>query len=269
MSRIRFERLFNRRERAVIVAMDHCEFDGPIPGMIDLAKTAAKVDACVDGILLSPAMLPHVASAFNYKGAPMAVTRLNWSSVYCYQWEYKEARTVAAFTPAEALRLGADVALISLTLQTGSEENDARNVEVFRRLCREAKELGLPVIGEYYPAEPEKLSPEEMHERVYACARIIAELGADLIKTFHTIKFKDVTRSCPIPVLGLGGARCPTQLDALRLAARIVADGAGGVVYGRNAIQVPDPAAFQRALCEVVKRGMAPAAAARAFKLRG
>ena len=264
---LRFERLFNRGERAVIVAMDHCEFDGPIPGMTDLAKTAAKVDACVDGILLSPAMLPHCRHAFNYKGAPMAVVRLNWSTVYCYQWNYRDSVTVPAFSPAEALRLGADVALISLTLETGSEANDARNVEVFRTLCREAKELGMPVIGEYYPADPDNLTPDELHAKVYACARIIAELGADLIKTFFTNQFKAVTASCPVPVLGLGAAKCPTQLKALQLAAEEVAGGAGGVVFGRNAIQVPDPAAFQRALCDVVKRGVKPAAAARRHKL--
>ena len=265
---IKLERLFNRNERAVIIAMDHCEFDGPIPDMVDLAKTAAKVDSCVDGILMSPAMIPHCRQAFNYKGAPMAVARLNWSTVYCFQWQYKEAATVAAFTPAEALRLGADVALISLTLETGSETNDARNVEVFRSLCRAAKELGLPVIGEYYPADPDNLSPEEMHKKVFACARIIAELGADLIKTFYTHDFKAVTRSCPVPVLGLGAAKCPTQLDALKLAADEVKDGAGGVVFGRNAIQVKNPAAFQRALCDVVKRGVRPEAAARRHKLR-
>jgi DhnA family fructose-bisphosphate aldolase class Ia len=264
---IRYDRLFNRNERAVIIAMDHCEFDGPIPGMVDLAKTAAKVDACVDGILLSPAMLTHCRHAFNYKGAPMAVVRLNWSTVYCFQWQYKEAATVKAFTPAEALRLGADVALISLTLETGSEANDARNVEVFRSLCREAKDLGMPVIGEYYPADPDNLSPDEMHKKVFACARIIAELGADLIKTFYTNNFKAVTQSCPVPVLGLGAAKCPAQLEALKLAADEVADGAGGVVFGRNAIQVPDPAAFQRALCDVVKRRVKPEAAARKHKL--
>ncbi len=269
MSNIKFERLFNRNERSVIIAMDHCEFDGPIPGMIDLAQTAAKVDSCVDGILLSPAMLPHCRHAFNYKGAPMAVVRLNWSTVYCYQWEYKDSVTVPAFSPAEALRLGADVALISLTLETGSEANDAHNVEVFRNLCNEAKQLGMPVVGEYYPAEPEKLSPEDLHKKVYACARIIAELGADLIKTFYTCRFKEVTRSCPVPVLGLGAAKCATQLDALKLAAMEVAGGAGGVVFGRNAIQVSNPAAFQRALCDVVKRGVSPATAAKKHKLRG
>ncbi len=267
MSNIKFERLFNRDERAVIIAMDHCEFAGPIPGMINLSETASKVDSCVDGILMSPAMMPRCRHAFNYKGAPMAVGRLNWSTVYCFQWNYKDSVTVPAFSPAEALRLGVDVALISLTLETGSEANDAHNVEVFRGLCNEAKQLGMPVVGEYFPADAENLAPEEMHEKVYASTRIIAEMGADLIKTFYTHDFKAVTESCPVPVLGLGAAKCPTQLDALQLAADEVAGGAGGVVFGRNAIQVPDPSAFQRALCDVVKREMKPTEAIRKHKL--
>ena len=269
MSNIRYERLFNRTERAVIIAMDHGEFDGPVPGMINLPETAAKVDPCVDGILLSPGMLPHCRQAFNYKGAPMAVVRLNWSTVYCFHWHYKEAVTVPAFRPTEALRLGADVALISLTLETGSEATDARNVEVFRDLCVEAKSLGMPVIGEYFPADPDSLDADQMHRKVYASCRIISELGADLIKTFYTNNFKAVVESCPIPVLGLGAAKMPTQLQALQLAETEVRDGAGGVVFGRNAIQVSDPAAFQRALCDVVKRGVSAAAAARKHGLQG
>lgn len=265
---LRLEKLFNRDERAVIVAMDHCLFDGPIPGMLDLPATAEKVDPCVDGVLLSPAMIPHCRHAFNYKGAPLAVGRLNWSTVYCFHWNYKDAATVLSFRPAEALRLGVDVALISLTLETGSETNDAHNVEVFRSLCAECKELGLPVIGEYFPADPDSLSPDEMHRKVYACARIIAELGADAIKTFYTNRFKDITKSCPVPVFGLGAAKCPTQLEALKLAENQIAHGAGGVVFGRNAIQVPDPAAFQRALCDVVKRGATAVAASRKYKLK-
>jgi DhnA family fructose-bisphosphate aldolase class Ia len=64
---------------------------------------------------------------------------------------YHEAATVTAFPPTEALRLGADVALVSLTLETGSEANDAHNVAVFRELCGAAQELGMPVVGEYFP----------------------------------------------------------------------------------------------------------------------
>ncbi len=268
MANIKYERLFNRSERCVIIAMDHCLFDGPIEGMVDLRETASRVSSVVDAVLLSPGMLPHCPQAFNYKGAPMAVVRLNWSTTYCFKWHYNQAATVPAFRPAEALRLGADVALVSLTLQTGSEANDASNVEVYRDLCSEAKELGMPVIGEYFPADAENLGPDELHERVYRGARIIAELGADLIKTFYTKDFRAVTQSCPVPVLGLGASKLPTQLEALELAAKEVEDGAGGVVFGRNAIQVPDPPAFQQALCDVVKRGVLPGEAAKRYGLR-
>ena len=258
MRNIRLARLFNRDERAVIVAMDHALFEGPIEGMIDLAETARRVAPCVDGILLSPAMLPYTSHAFDYKGAPMVVVRLNWSTTYCFTWHYKEAATVPAFRPAEALRLGADVVLVSLTLETGNEHTDAQNVAVFRELCAEAKQLGLPVVGEYFPVDAENLTPEQLQPSVYRGARIISELGADLIKTFYTPNFRAVTKSCPVPVLGLGAARLPTQLAALRLAAEEVAAGAGGVVFGRNALQVPNPIAFQEALCDVVKRGVRP-----------
>ncbi len=268
MRNIRYRRLFNRDERCVIIAMDHCLFDGPIPGMLDLSETARKVASCVDGILMSPGMLPHCSPAFDYKGAPMAVVRLNWSTTYCFKWKYDQAATVPAFHPAEALRLGADVALVSLTLETGSEETDARNIEVFRELCREAKDLGMPVVGEYFPVNAEQLSPEELQQKVFIGARIVSELGADLIKTFYTTDFKAVTSSCPIPILGLGAAKLPTQIKALELAAREVRDGAGGVVFGRNAIQVPDPISFQNALCDVVKHDVPPVEAARKHELK-
>ena len=58
MRSFRLVRLYNRNERAVIIAVDHGEFDGLIPGMVDLPATIAAIDGSVDGILLSPGMLP-------------------------------------------------------------------------------------------------------------------------------------------------------------------------------------------------------------------
>jgi len=267
MNNIRLQRLFNRSERAVIVAMDHCLFDGPTEGMIDLTETARRVAPCVDGILLSPAMLPACKDALSYKGAPMAVVRLNWSTAYCFRWNYKNGSTVEAFSPLEALRSGADIALVSLTLRTGDESNDSNNVAVFRRVCREAHELGMPVIGEYFPVNSETLSPDELQDNIYRGVRITAELGADVIKTFYTKSFTAVTRSSPVPVLGLGAEKLPSQREALQLAADEVAAGARGVVFGRNAIQVPDPPAFQQALCDVVKYGLPPDEAVQKYRL--
>ncbi len=259
---IRLNRLFSKGENAVVVAIDHGEFDGPIPGMIDVPQVIKKVDSGVSGVLLSPGMLAHCAHAFDYKGSPLAIVRLNWSSHLAFHWGYNDAESVEAMSPEDAMRAGADVVLVCLALKTGSEARDAANVASFCKLTNDAKRLGLPVIGEVFPACSESISEEDMHDQVITGCRIAAELGADLIKTFHTHNFKAVTESCPIPVLGLGAKKKPRQIDALELAERIVADGGRGVVFGRNALQVSDPAAFQRALCDVVKKRTPAAQAA-------
>ena len=255
---LRLEKLFNKSKNAVIVAIDHGMFDGPIPGMINLRETAEKINPCVDGVLLSPGMLKHLRPAFNYKGAPMPIVRLNWSSVYCFHWNYNEAYTVMSQTVEEAVSNGAEIVLVSLTLQTGNEKNDTNNVKVYSRLVNSADKLGIPVIGEYFPAHSATISKEQMHEQVYSSCRILSELGCDMIKTFYTRDFKKVTESCPVPVFGLGAEKTPTQIEALQLAYNEVRDGAKGVVFGRNAIQVSDPSGFQAALCDVVKNYITP-----------
>jgi DhnA family fructose-bisphosphate aldolase class Ia len=261
-------RLFSQGANAVVVALDHGEFDGPLTGMIDLPEVVRKIHPGVSAILLSPGMIAHCGHAFARQGAPLAMVRLNWSTVYAFHWGYNDADTVQAVSPADAVAAGADIALVSLTLKTGSERRDAANVELFCRLAHDAQRLGLPVCGEYFPAHSDTLSQEQMHDQIYRSCRILAELGADLIKTFYTHRFREVTAGCPVPILGLGAEKMPQQLDALALAERIVQEGGRGVVFGRNAIQVADPAAFQRALCDVVQKGATAADAAKTHQLR-
>jgi DhnA family fructose-bisphosphate aldolase class Ia len=264
---IKMQRLFSRGN-AVIIACDHGEFDGPIPGMVDIRKTVSKINPDVDGILMSPGMLRHTGEYFARRNMPLAVTRLNWDTVYCFHWNYSEAPAVEAFSPEEMVSLGGEVALVSLTLKTGSESTDAKNVGVFRKLTAAAHKLGIPVIGEYFPTKSDKISPEDMHDEVRIGCRIMAELGADMIKTFYTHDFKKVVAGCPIPIFALGASRLPTQMDALKLAYSEIKDGAKGVVFGRNAIQVANPAKFQSALIDVVKNKTAPETAAKKHKLK-
>ena len=264
---IRINKLFSNDDNAVIIAIDHGMFDGPIPGMTDLKETVKKINPVVDGILLSPGMLKACKDVFSYKGAPIPIVRINWGSVYCFHWEYNQAATVIAAEVKDAVALGAEIVLISLTIGTGDEERDAKNVEVYCRLKNQAEGLGIPVLGEYFPASSDTLGPEKLHELVLSGSRILSELGTDMIKTFYTRDFKKVTDSCPVPVFGLGAEKMPTQLDALNLASNEIRDGARGVVFGRNAIQVPDPFSFQAALCKVVKEGAEPAEVVREFNL--
>ena len=174
---IRLRRLFGGG-RAVVIAVDHGLFDGPIPAMEDLPATVEKINPDVDAVLLAPGMLRHCGGIFAGRRRPMAVLRLNWNTVYCFKWQYRQAPSVEACGPADGLREGMDVALVSLTLRTGAEARDAGNVAVFARLTNACHELGIPVIGEYFPTGGAEMTAEELHENVRIGSRIAAARGA-------------------------------------------------------------------------------------------
>ena len=153
--------------------------------------------------------------------------------------------------------------LACLTLKTGEEATDAANAEIFAELCTSAHAVGLPVLGEYFPHSHLDKDPDEFHEEILIGCRMLSEFGADFIKTFYTNNFSEITRTNPIPILGLGAEKTPTDLDALRLAENEVDDGARGVVFGRNAVQATNPSAFIAALQDIVKRGLTAEEAAR------
>ncbi|MDO4586820.1 MAG: hypothetical protein Q4C95_05915 [Planctomycetia bacterium] len=264
---IRINRMFTEN-KCVVIAVDHGFFDGPIPYMENLPETVKKINPVVDAVLIAPGMLRHCQSIFAQPKSPLAVVRLNWNTVYCFHLNYRKARSIYAYDVKDAFREGMDVALVSLTLRTGDEERDAENVENFANLVNQAHELGIPVIGEYFPTGHMDMTPDELHDDVLLGARVVAELGADLIKTFNTKDFAKVTESCPVPVLGLGAEKLPTMLDALKLAEKEAKAGAGGVVFGRNAIQVSKPFEFQQALCDVVRYGLAPEEAVAKYGLK-
>jgi DhnA family fructose-bisphosphate aldolase class Ia len=252
---IRRRKLLGDSGRAVVVACDHGMFDGPHAGMEDIPAMLGRLGDGADGILLSPGMLPRAADYFGRRAAPVAITRLNFNSVFCFHWDYKEAVLANLFEPEEAMFNGAEWVLVCLTMKTGSEQRDAANAENAGRLIRKAQKLGLPVMGEYFPHSHLTKTPAEFHQEIAIGCRMLAELGVDCIKTFYTNKFKEITEKCPAPILGLGAEKTPTDLDALTLAEKEVRDGAAGVVFGRNAIQASNPPAFVAALQDIVKHG--------------
>ena len=175
--------------RAVIIAADHGMFDGPIPAMEDLPATVEKINPVVDAVLLAPGMLRHCHRIFAQPKRPLAVVRLNWNTVYCFRLGYTEAKSVYCYDPQDALREGMDIALVSLTLQTGDEQRDAANVEVFSRLTTACHAMGIPVIGEYFPTNAAAMSTRQMHEDVRLGSRIAAELGVKNIDVMQINQF--------------------------------------------------------------------------------
>jgi DhnA family fructose-bisphosphate aldolase class Ia len=259
---IRLRRLFDGGKNAVVVAVDHGLYNGPRPGFEDIGPIVGRLGGA-DAILLSPGMVAHVHAAFERRGAPAMMLRLNWGTQYATQWGYHESRSVPMISAAQAVALGADIVLVGMSIKTGSETVDAENVAQVAACVAEKRVVGVPIVGEVYPAGHEEIAPEERHEQISIGCRIAAELGADLVKTFHTgERFAEIVRSTPVPILALGSKKAPLERDALELAALAIRDGARGVVFGRNVIQARSPERFLAALQDVVKKGADPAAAA-------
>lgn len=254
---------------AIVIAVDHGMFDGPVPGIERVDDIASKILPEVDGVLMSPGMLRNIGGQLcGHRKSPMPITRINWSTVYCFDWDYHSGDTVKVYTPQDALQIGAQIVLISLSLHTDSQKRDVKNVEIFSQLCCQAHQLGLPVMGEYFPVDDENMNEEEMYKEINIGCRILYELGADMIKTFYTKDFENIVSGCPIPILTLGGKRLPSDLDALNFAAQQINAGAAGIVFGRNVIQSEKPLELQKALLEVIKQNAAPKEVAAKYGLR-
>lgn len=264
---IRFSRLFSEGKNAVVVAVDHGLYFGPLAGMLDLPAVIDRVSGA-DAILMAPGMPSHCQSVFSKRGAPACIVRLNWGSNYAAMWNYKHSHSVPMISVADAVAQGADLVVASLSLKNPDEAEDAHNVEVFSACVAQKRTLGIPLIGEVYPTGGDDMQPEDLQEAIFIGCRIVAELGADLVKTFYTGKrFEEITSATPVPILALGAKKLPRERDALKLAADSVEAGARGIVFGRNVIQSKEPSRLLDALREVVKESQAPDKAAAKYKL--
>ena len=81
--------------------------------------------------------------------------------------------------------------------------------------------------------------------------RILAELGANIIKTYYCEGFEEVAAACPVPIVIAGGKKLPER-DALEMAYKAINDGAAGVDMGRNIFQSESPIAMIRAVRSIV-----------------
>ena len=94
--------------------------------------------------------------------------------------------------------------------------------------------------------------------------QILGDLGADVIKADPTdnvaVYHKVIEAASGIPVLVRGGGKVGDR-EILQRTHELLAQGASGIVYGRNIIQHAKPAAITRALMGLVHDGLSVDAA--------
>src|SRR5579872_7346887 len=230
--------------RTVMLAVDHGYFQGPTTGLeridLNIVPLLPYCDAlfCTRGILRSvipaEAQRPMVLRA---SGGPSILKELSDEQI--------------AMDMEDAVRLNA--AGVGIQVFIGGEF-ETRSIHNMTKLIDAGLRVGMPVMG--VTAVGTNMVRDARYFRL-AC-RIIAELGAQYVKTYYVDDgFETVTSSCPVPIVMAGGKKLP-ELEALTMAYNAVQQGAAGVDMGRNIFQSDAPKAMIAAINAVVHKNAKP-----------
>ena len=260
---LRIRKLFRGKQNLVISALDHVIEYGDQPG-IEQAEPAIRSCLDTDALLLPCFMLRRNWALLAGVRAPAPVVRINWSASFYYPLAYREGFTTLVTTVEGAVQAGAEAVICSLFLEEDNDrQRETDNVRLFSEVVRQKEQLGIPLIGEAYVVEHKERTPDQLHQKVKRVSRVMAELGADLIKTFYTgERFHEVVQNTPVPVFTIGAEKLNTDYEVLKKAFESVAQGARGIIFGRNIFQADDPPRLIRALNAVINDGTSPEKAA-------
>jgi len=145
-----------------------CLYFGPLPGMLDLPQVVKALGGA-DAILLAPGAASHCSSVFEQRGAPAMILRLNFASNYLSNWNYTHSHSVPMLSVAEAVALGADIVLASLTCKTRSKGR-FQECGITFHYVNEKRALGIPMVGEVFPTGGDDANPADLYELVRIAA---------------------------------------------------------------------------------------------------
>ena len=248
---IRMERLFNRNTRkSIIVPMDHGVSVGPIKGLEDMAHAVNEVAEGGANAVLGHKGL--VRCGHRRGGRDVGLVMHLSSSTDLSPSPNRKTLTASV---EDAIRHGADGVSIHINL---GDDHEAEMLDSFGRIARDAENWGMPLLAMMYGRGP-KIADSLAPEIVAHCARVGAELGADVVKVPYTgdiDSFSFVVESCCVPVLIAGGPKTEGTREFLEMVADAMRAGAAGLSVGRNVFQHENPRRLMTALACIVHAGM-------------
>ena len=239
----RMARLFDPKSgNTVMLAFDHGYIMGPTAGL-------ERID------LVIPPLIPHVNVLMGTKGMIRSCISPSAQVAKCVRVTYD---TTVLFDDMSngggiacdienALRMNADCMAVQTFIGTPGE---SRSLELLCRTADAGTRYGIPTLGVVAVGKQ-----MERTEKFFQLAtRVLAENGANVVKSYFCEGFERVAAACPVPIVIAGGKKLP-ELDALEMAYQAIDQGAHGVDMGRNIFQSDCPAGMAQAIGKVVHEG--------------
>jgi putative autoinducer-2 (AI-2) aldolase len=238
----RLSRIFDPKTgKTVMFAVDHGYFMGGTAGLERLDLVVPKLIPFVDVLMCTRGALRTCVPAGNTCGVALRVS--SGSSML----EDDLSHEVAAVDIEEAVRLDADCMAVQTFI---GADGQLQSLDNLSRVVNAGMRYGIPTLGVVAVGKD-----MERTDRYFKLAtRIVAELGAQIVKTYNCAHFDEVVAACPVPIVVAGGKKLPED-EALTLAYDVIRQGAAGVDMGRNIFQSRHPAEMAQAVRKVVHEG--------------
>ncbi len=265
MKQYRLNRLFNAKSgRCFDVAVDHGFFNQPgfLQGIEDMRVVIKTlVDAAPDAIQLTVGQARHLQEVPG-RFKPSLVLRTDVANIYGKELPESRFSLMLEETMLQAVRLDAACVCVNLFQIPGAPEVHEQCVENILRLKPQADYYGMPMMIEPLVFQPNSQAGGYMvngdETAITYLVRQAVELGADIVKADPTddvgVYHKVIAAASGIPVLVRGGGRVSDK-EILERTQGLLAQGAAGIVYGRNVIQHPNPKGITQALMAMVHDG--------------
>lgn len=222
----------------VMFAFDHGYFMGSVAGL-------ERLD------LLIPILIPHVDVLMCTRGAlrtcvppignkAVALRVSSGSSMLNDDLSHE----VVAVGIEDAIRCNADCMAVQGFIGADGQLESINNIS---KVINEGLRYSIPTMGVVAVGKN-----MERTDRYFKLAtRVLAELGANIIKTYYCENFEEVAAACPVPIVVAGGKKLPED-EALIMAYHAISEGAHGLDMGRNIFQSEYPVEMAEAIRKIV-----------------
>ncbi len=224
----------------VMLAFDHGYFMGSTAGLERLDLSMPPLIPYVDVLMATRGALRScIPPEFN-KGIALRC------SAGASMMDEDLSHEVIAVNIEEAIRMNASCMAIQTFIGAPGEKESIDN------LCKtidSGNRYGVPTLGVVAVGKNMERTPQFFK----LATRMLAEFGAQIIKTYYCDNFEEITAACPVPIVVAGGKKVDEK-EALTMAYRSMQGGARGLDMGRNVFQSDSPIGMVKAIGAIVHK---------------
>lgn len=241
----RLSKIFNPKSgHSLMLAFDHGYFLGPTSGLERLDLKIPPLAEYIDCFMGTRGGMTSSIDPVLTANKAIALRVSSGTSVL----DDDLSNEIVSVNIDEAIRMNADIMATQVFIGAPHEKESIDNLST---VINTGNAYGIPTMG--VVAVGKDMVRNAKYFRL--ATRIIAEVGAQVVKCYYCDDFDTVAASCPVPIVIAGGKKMPEK-DALNMCYNSLSMGAAGIDMGRNIFQSESPIAMVQAVRAIVHDGI-------------